>query len=288
MMVKRLALLTMLCFCTLAPAVPLTGHSAELNGFTFGDDSDEIWRNPYFSRFSHIVSLGFKLYGYGDFAGHNLEQQYQQDTTVAGISCIVIRETFYFPTYDDTTSSFDLEHSTAYYTYAKDTGDNVHILGITVFLDDQTISWSPDDLEAGETTLKYPASPEADQQVFRGRVTASGLEYGDLRGCLAISFDSLPQYPSSTVTEYLVPNGGLIAVSYNWEDRLNGYSYDAVAPELAEEEKSGWDKWTDEHCFISACSPGETSLGKALRSLARGLPGAWKRARIALTTALDK
>jgi len=84
---------------------------------------------------------------------------------------------------------------------------------------------------------------------------------GDIPGCVTIGFDSPPYAPTETITEYLAPGAGVLASSFNWNNGMNGFSFDAVPPESAEEDKSEWEEWWDDHCFISACSPGRTGSG---------------------------
>jgi len=243
-------------FCILAGVVgmPARGMPADvaLNGYVFSDDSTELWKNPYFSHFSREIDISTILYGYGDFAGREFKQIFWQQWVVAGIPCILFREQGYLPSYNETTASFDLEeYNSGSVVYAKDTEDNIHILSYSV---NPGYSWDYSLLPEGGTTLKYPADPTAGQQVFCGRVEATGVHMGEIEDLVTISFDSLPQYPSKTLIEYLRPGAGVIAISYNWEGRINGYSFDAVPPERQEEDQSKWEEWKDDHCFISACS----------------------------------
>ncbi len=243
-------------FCILAGMVGMSSQrvSADvaLNGYVFSDDSTELWKNPYFSNFSREIDISTILYGYGDFSGREFKQTFWQEWIAGGIPCILFREQGYLPSYNETTASFDMEeYDSGSVIYAKDTEDNIHILGYFV---NQDSSWDYSHLPEGGTTLKYPADPFPGQQVFCGHVEATGVQTGEMTGLVAISFDSLPQYPAETVTEYLRPGAGVIAVSYNWEGRINGYSFDAVPPERREEDRSRWEEWKDDHCFISACN----------------------------------
>lgn len=228
--------------------------SAELGGYTFADDSIDLYLNPYFSDHDRPGDFITTLYGYGDFAGYEVLQGHHQYYELDGIPCNVILERGYFP--DFSSGSVKMTYYTAYHYYAKDTQDNIHLLKYVFYPNKgQGASWSYEDLPEGATTVKYPADPQPGQEVVFGSVAATGISVGDIRGCATIVFDSLPHAPSKSVTEYLVPGSGILASSFNWEGGINGFSHDAGAPEHAEEEDTAWKEWWDDHCFISACSP---------------------------------
>lgn len=222
-----------------------------INEYTFSDDSTEIYMNPFFSEYDRVVDFLASLYGYGDYAGYSLTQTYHQEFALNGIACIVVREDIDIP--PSGTTSADVDVHNIYYYYAKDTEDNIHVLQ-AVYYGDETMGWTYSDLPEGKTSLKYPADPVPDQEVFFGHVAETGKQVGDISGCSTIVFDALP-WTTQPITEYLVPASGILAMSHNWDGSLNGYSTDGGAPEHAEEEKSTWEEWLDDKCFISACSP---------------------------------
>jgi hypothetical protein len=276
-------------FCILAGMIGMPSQeiSADvtLNGYVFSDDSTELWKNPYFSNFSREIDISVILYGYGDFSGREFKQMWWQEWIVAGIQCILFREQGYIPSYNETTASFDMEeYDSGSLIYAKDTQDNIHVLSYSA----AQAPWDYSLLPEGGTTLKYPADPVPGQQVFCGRVEATGVQMGEIEDLVTISFDSLPQYPSKTLTEYLRPGAGVIAVSYNWEGRINGYSFDAVPPEWQEEDQSKWEEWKDDHCFISTCAPGTPCRGSILQNSVHRAIRIGEAARIALTSIINK
>lgn len=277
-------------FCILAGMVgmPSQAVSAEvtLNGYVFSDDSTELWKNPYFSNFSREIDINTILYGYGDFTGKEFKQTFWQEWVVAGIPCILFREQGYLPSYNEITASFDMEeYNSGSVIYAKDTEDNIHIFSYFVA---QDYSWDYLLLPEGGTTLKYPADPTSGQQVFCGHVEGTGVQTGEIEDLVTISFDSLPQYPSDTVTEYLRPGAGVIAISYNREGRINGYSFDAVPPEWQEEDQSKWEEWKDDYCFISTCSPRKPCHGNVLQNAVHRVIQSGEAARNALTSLINK
>ena len=283
----RKACFFLCCMLVCLSAAPCPGADVELNGYTFSDDSTELWGNPCFSSFSRRVDLGMSLTGYGDFQTKTLEQAFQQTFPVEGIECDMILERAYYPTWVEGEDRFQLDYYNGYVYYAKDTDDNIHILQMSYFMPDgSTVNWSWSDLSEVGTTLLYPARPEAGQAVFGGYVESTAMRVGDTDGCFTIVFDSHPLFPSETFAAYLQPGVGVLALSYNWEERKNGFSRDGGAPEDAEESRSTWEEWKDDHCFISACSPGNASLNGWFHALGSRAARSWGKARIALTSAL--
>lgn len=281
-------IVSFICIAAWISGGPCNGNSAELNGYTFSDDSTDLWKNPYFSNYVRHVDLGITLYGYGDFANTQYSQSFQQTFNLAGIECVMLYEQGYYPTYSAAGSSFQMDYNTGYVYYAKDTEDNIHVLQIVVFLQNQPeISWSYTDLTEGETTLKYPSNPAPGQQIFRGQVENTGVQVGDIRNCVTLLFDSPPQFPSHSVKEYLKPGTGVMAVSYNWESRINGFSFDAVAPEYAEEKKSTWEEWKDDNCFISTCSPHTAAFGTVSRRVMNWVRSLAETVKMALTSLMN-
>lgn len=231
-------------------------HATELNGFIFSDDSAHLYLNPFFSWTDRDVDFSSDLYGYGNFSGHDVSQSFRQYFTTGGVSCSVIVELGGFPTYTQA-GVLRMISFTAYYHYAKDIDDNIHILRYDFFSDEMDFSWDYTDLPEGNTTLRYPAAPEAGREVFCGRISGTNVRVGEKRGCMTITYDSLFPAQDRIVTEYLAPEEGLIAASYNRDGRTNGFSKDGRPPEKAEKNESTWEEWTDEHCFISVCTPGK-------------------------------
>ena len=234
----------------------LAPHTASadtlLNGYTFSDDSLDLYENPYFSEYDRMVDFLTSLYGYGDFTGYALSQVFHQTFALDGIDCVVIREHVSIPPYGGTSPDVDVHD--IYYYYAKDTDDNIHVLQMVYYSGGDSIGWRYTDLPEGRTTLKYPADPSPGQEVFFGHVEETGKRVGDFSGCVTIANEDLP-WTLEPITEYLLPVSGILALSYNQNGGINGYSFDGGAPEYAEEEQGTWDEWLDDHCFISACSP---------------------------------
>lgn len=222
-----------------------------VNGYIFSDDSINLHENPYFSEYDRVVDFLTSLYGYGDYTDYSLSQGYHQEFSLDGVACIVIREHVSIPLYGGTSPDVDVHN--IYYYYAKDIDDNIHVLQAAYSSDDETMGWHYTDLPEGTTTLKYPAIPAPGQEVFFGHVSETGKPVGDISGCVTIVFEDLP-WTTEPITEYLMPASGVLAMSHNWNNGLNGYSFDGGAPEYAEEEQGAWDEWLDDHCFISACS----------------------------------
>jgi len=225
-----------------------------LNGYTFSDDSMNLYENSFFSEYDRINTLDFltSLYGYGDYIGYSLSQTKHQEFALDGIACIVILEHISIPLYGGTSPDVDVHN--IYYYYAKDIDDNIHVLLAAYYSDGESIGWDYTYLPEGKTTLKYPAEPTPDQEVFFGHVEETGKQVGNFKGCVTIVNQDLP-WAAGPITEYLMPASGVLAMSHNWNGGINGYSSDGVPPEYAQEEQGTWDKWVDDHCFISACSP---------------------------------
>jgi len=251
-------LLSVILFITM----PAWGETLTLNGYTFNEDSDELLDNPYFSHYERMVDIFFPGYGYGEFVDYKCTRQFHQRFAYQGIECITIRERGAFPaTLSEYTGTSVMALFTGYYYYAKDTDDNVHLLMMSIIPDDHSIegtSWSIDDLAEGATSVIYPADPVVDQEVLGGYVSEVAACVGNISNCLVIINDCLPYNTgvySGPSTQYLSPDRGLIAITYNIDSGINGYSADGIPPEHAEAEDSGWDEWVDEHwhmCFVSS------------------------------------
>ena len=245
-----------LCAALFGAFLLLAPHAASadtlLNGYTFSDDSMDLHENPFFSEYDRGVDFLTSLYGYGDFIGYALSQTKHQDFALDGIDCVVIREDIEIPLYDETSPDVDVHN--IYYYYAKDTDDNIHVLQMVYYSGEDSLGWNYSNLPEGGTTLKYPAAPTTGQDVFFGYVDETGKQVGDFHGCVTIINEDLP-WTDESITEYLIPVSGVLALSYNQGGGINGYSVDGVAPEYAEEEESTWEEWLDDNCFISACSP---------------------------------
>ncbi|HDP24493.1 MAG TPA: hypothetical protein ENN34_03520 [Deltaproteobacteria bacterium] len=221
----------------LAPGVRASGEEVVFNGAVFTDDSTELHKNRYFSEYARTVDFAFIGYGYGDFRGYTLRQVFSQNYSYLGIECVIIRETGYIPTPEspEDDSPITLEHYTRFLYYAKDDQNNIHLINVS-----------------GDTTLLYPHNPVIGQRVFGGYVDAVGYTRGNLSDCLIIVRDSLPWGFPDRMTEYLIPGSGIAAVAYNYNGGMHGFSADGTPPELARRDKSTWEEWVNDRCFISA------------------------------------
>ncbi len=271
-MIRR-ALFTVLCTLTWIMSMSSPGDAAELNGYTFENDSTELWQNPYFSSFYNLSVIGFSQYGYGDFAGHDYHMYFQQTFALGGIPCVMLREQGLYPTYSEGSGSFSFDDYSGYLYLAKDTEDNIHLLQVSIFLNSETRSWDYTQLTEGETTLLYPSNPSPGQVVFKGYVMDAAVQVGDFPTCMRIVFESHPKFPSQTVIEYLSPGLGLLAVSYNWQGRINGFSYTGVAPEEEDDDNKGWERWKDKYCFITAGCPEGSVLVETWAAIVHFLAG---------------
>jgi hypothetical protein len=253
---KRTAAAFLACITLCLVSWPCSWADVTLDGYTFSDDSTDLWLCPYYNHaYDRIVDIGLVLHGYGAFAGKDITQNFSQTFPVAGVNCDVILERGYIPTYNPESSIFSLDYYDGYIYLAKDIDDNIHILTAVYYMpDSSTVSWDYTDLSQVGTTLAYPASPVVGQAVFGGHVESLDVKVGDNTDAVTLTLDSLPQFPSQTITAYLRPGRGVIAYAYNWEGGLNGFSLNGGAPEQQEESQSTWEEWTDKNCFISACS----------------------------------
>jgi hypothetical protein len=255
-------LLGCILMCLVAPLS--SRADVELNGYTFPADSADLYKNPYYNQYLDRTSMGVVLHGYGDFTDKDINMWYNYPYTVAGIECAVMFEEGYYPTFIPDTSTFRMDYYQGYLYYARDTKDNIHILELEINLlpgAGNTWDWQWDytDLSKVGTTLLYPASPVTGQKVFGGHVSGINLQVGDTQDCIVLTFDSLPQFPSKTVTQYLGPGKGLIAEVYNWQGRINGFSQGGreayFTEETEKDSRTSWEKYRDKACFISACAP---------------------------------
>jgi len=248
---------------------PCEAAIVTLNGYLFSTDivdypdtgeSAILSDNPFFSGYPRLVDLHFGLYGYGSFRGRDDTLTYRQVFPVKGVPCAVVMEQGYIPVFDtaDRGTSFTFVFFTAYYSLACDVEDNIHILELVIYEDapsERTLSWTVDDLPRGTTTLLYPAEPFVGQDVFGGRVENVRAAIGDVTSeGLVILHDDLPYDYPGAYREYLVPGRGIYARSCNWDGAINGFSQDGKNPERGNEDKKAWEKWWDDHCFISACA----------------------------------
>jgi hypothetical protein len=238
-------------------AQPSSGAEVTLDGYTFEDDSYDLFLNPYYDRYNNRTSMGQSLNGYGEFANHTANMWYSFPDIIAGINCAAMFVESYYPTFVEGTSSFQLDYYEGYVWYARDVDDNIHILQMALYLLEGLMtewSWDYRNLDGVNTTLLYPSSPVAGQEVFGGHVEAVGVDAGRMGECMEIVFDALPQFPSRTVTQYLAPHMGLIGEAYDWEGGTNGFSYNGEPPVTAHKSGGSWEKFTDRYCFISACA----------------------------------
>lgn len=264
---------SMLHTALLVLALMLPGLSAgagivTLNGYQFSDDivaapdikdSAMLSFNRYFSDYVRTVDFNFQTYGYGSFAGYDVIRNYKQQGRVGGVACSVVFEQGYLPTFlvGDNQTLFQFELYSAYYYYARDIDDNIHLLQVGITPINPSIppmSWSYEDLPAGTTTLIYPDEPEDGQEVFGGHIVDAEGTIGTVsNSALIILFDELPYDYPGPVTEYLLPESGRFALAHDWDGGVNGFSVDRKPPQRSDEDESAWEEWRDEHCFISAC-----------------------------------
>lgn len=214
-----------------------------LNGYYFGDDSDDLSKNHYFSDYTRGVDFHFEVYGYGNFRGYDIRQVFTQYYSVHGIQCIVVLEQGYDPLFsrEDGVTSFDMHPYSGYLFYARDIDNNIHLLS--------------GDISSEGTTLLYPDVPEVGQEVCGGYIEDTAYEIGDISSdAMVIRFDSMPYTGLGPVQEFVLPGSGVYAISYNWDGGVNGFSLSRKPPESMGKEGSAWEEWWDDHCFISACS----------------------------------
>ncbi|HVN71244.1 MAG TPA: hypothetical protein VMU10_04405, partial [Desulfomonilia bacterium] len=200
-----------------------------LHGYTFSDDSANIWENPYFGAYtaSTITTYAKILYGYGDFKSYDTGIYFDSFSTVDSVNCVVLRVHGYKPTATTTTDSttgqstttFTFEPYTEYDYYAKDSNGNIHLLRSINGSDD----FGVDAITAnGGTTLMYPSHPAANQLVYDGMVVSTNETIGTFTGCMSIRRGASP-----TVTfDYYQADSGLVTTVYNWGETSNGISLD--------------------------------------------------------------
>ena len=86
---KRIAIVTGFSVLVMAFSVVMSSPvSADttVNGYTFSDDSLDLYANPYFSEYDRMVDFLTSLYGYGDFTGYALSQLFHHTFALDGIA----------------------------------------------------------------------------------------------------------------------------------------------------------------------------------------------------------
>jgi len=258
----------LLVLALMLPGLSAGADTVTLNGYQFSNDivappdiqhSALLSSNRYFSTYARVQDFHSEAYGYGAFAGYDVSRVYKQQDLVGGVACSVIFEQGDLPTFLDAdgVTLFQFELYSAYYCYARDIDDNIHLLRVDIVPVNPSIppmSWSYEDLPAGTTTLIYPDEPEDGQEVFGGHIVDAEGTIGNVsNSALIILFDDLPYDYPGPVTEYLLPGSGRFALAHDWDDGVNGFSVDRKPPQRSDEDKDAWEEWRDEHCFISAC-----------------------------------
>lgn len=196
-----------------------------IHGFTFSDDSAQLWDNQYFDNYTaaNINTFSKILYGYGDFEGYDNTYYFDSYGTYENIDCIVIRERGYTPAY--ASGAFTMTPYTIYNYWAKDINDNIHLLMTKTSAGVETTADSI--ISAGGTTLIYPNAPVSRQFVYDGFVWELSASVGDYTSCLSLRRGVAP----SIVFDYYQVDAGLVTKVYNWGDSVNGFSLDET-PDL--------------------------------------------------------
>jgi hypothetical protein len=211
-----------------------------LNGYTFSDDSINLWENQYFSTYytanEPCLYYGSWIYlGYGDFSNDYVADFFDKIEPYKTINCVVYREHGFWEgkwieAVNDTQDSPRIpgyymgERYTRYNYLAKDTDGNIHILQSLrpneTDLDDAGI------IEEGGTTLMYPNAPAFEQPVYGGYV--AGVDTSNLQITRWINYE-LGSDLLAPIVITLQPGVGVVQMTYNWHDKKDGYP-DATSP----------------------------------------------------------
>lgn len=235
------------CILLSAGHVQAAKANVTLNGYTFAEDSADLWENQYFSSYyaedEPCLYYGSWIYiGFGDFAHDYVAHFFDRIETYKDITCVVYREhgfwqgkwvpaigedpydPGYIPGY------YMGERYTRYNFLAKDMNGNIHVLKSLrpneTDLDDIGI------IAEGGTTLMYPEEPALEQPVYGGYVV--GVDASSLQIVRWINY-GLKSDTIAPITITLHPAHGVIRMDYNWMDAsdvfgdawgINGYSMD--------------------------------------------------------------
>jgi hypothetical protein len=240
--------------CVLVIAITCTflsagsAHAAKtnvtLNGYTFSDDSADLWGNQYFSSY-YIEGEPCLYYGswiqmaYGDFTSnemHYIAEFFDKIETYKDISCVVYREHgFWEGKWVPEVQAVQGEHPripgyyageryTRYNYLAKDVQGNIHILK-----SDRPNETDLDDaglIEEGGTTLIYPDAPAIGQPVYGGYVTSidtPNFSYADVPYDHCVEIRRWINYGLGAdvikpILIYLQPAIGVVEQAYGWRD----------------------------------------------------------------------
>ncbi len=135
--------------------------AATIDPDNFPADSADLSGNPYFNNYAFVAQ------GYGQFAGSEYSATTSGTTTIAGVECAVINES-YNAAYSEYTVKMQ-----AQYCMARDKDNNIHVLSYdatanityTFFSDRKTINMNPASITS---TLYYPSTPEVETVYFQG------------------------------------------------------------------------------------------------------------------------
>jgi hypothetical protein len=231
-----------------------------LNGYTFSNDSANLWENQYFSSYykegEPCLYYGSWIYlAYGDFRGGDyIAEFFDRIDTYKDITCVVYREHGFWQgkwvvaSGDDPADPKYIpgyymgEQYTRYNYLAKDMDGNIHILKSVrpneTDLDDAGLI-----LEGG-TTLMYPSAPALEQPVYSGYVESidtPNISYSlaPYDHCVSIvrwMNYGLKQPTIKPILLFLQPGIGVVEMAYFWRDLqdfqgeatgINGYLMDA-------------------------------------------------------------
>jgi hypothetical protein len=202
-----------------------------LNGYTFSEDSANLWENQYFSSFytadEPCLYYGSWIYlGYGDFEYDYIAEFFDKIESYKDITCVVYREHGFWegnwevavgddPTDPEYKPGYYMgERYTRYNYLAKDMDGNIHILKSVrpneTDLDDEGI------IEEGGTTLMYPNAPALEQPVYAGYVTSVDTSNVEIIRWINYGLGSDTLAP---IIINLQPGIGVVEMTYNWHDK---------------------------------------------------------------------
>jgi hypothetical protein len=231
-----------------------------LNGYTFSDDSANLWENKYFSSYykegEPCLYYGSWIYlAYGDFRGGDyIAEFFDRIDTYKDITCVVYREHGFWqgkwepasgddPTAPDYIPGYYIGELYTRYNYlAKDMDGNIHILK-SVRPNDTDLDDAGLIIEGG-TTLMYPNAPALAQPVYSGYVESidtpnENYSLAPYDHCISIVRWMNYGWIQPTIKPillFLKPGIGIVEMAYYWSDLqdfrgeatgINGYLMDA-------------------------------------------------------------